>query len=120
MELATIFTMLVLFQLKHYYVDFIAQTQEMVVSKGIYGDKLGLLHSFQHTIFTFFIVLFVVNPLPALCLAGIDFVAHYHIDWAKVKFGCRDITDKLFWNHLGLDQMLHQITYIILVVLAIK
>jgi hypothetical protein len=29
-----------------------------------------------------------------------------------MNYGNRDITTKAFWNHLGLDQMAHQLVYI--------
>ena len=120
MELYAIVAVLALLQVKHWIVDFVLQTPEMVVSKGIYGDEQGMIHALQHAICTFFIMLIICAPVPALLYAGIDFVLHYHIDWIKVKYGCRDIADRLFWNHLGLDQMMHQLTYIMIVFLAVK
>ena len=50
----------------------------------------------------------------AFILAFFDFVTHYHIDWLKMNYGNRDITTPAFWNHLGLDQMIHQLTYILI------
>jgi hypothetical protein len=48
-------------------------------------------------------------------LAAVDFMLHYHIDWAKSNYGNRDIGTKAFWNHLGLDQLAHQLVYIFIV-----
>jgi hypothetical protein len=109
-------TMIVLFllQIKHWYVDFVMQTNDMVAGKAIYGNKLGILHSAEHAIATFFILLFFVDPITAMALALFDFVTHYHIDYVKMNYGCRDIQDPKFWNHLGLDQMAHQIVYLII------
>jgi hypothetical protein len=116
--LAVFLSLIIVFQVKHWYIDFVLQTDEMVKGKGIYGNPQGLLHSFQHGIVTFGLMLFYVPEL-ALMLACIDFVTHYHIDYIKMKYGCRDITQKEFWIHLGLDQMMHQIVYVLLLVLII-
>jgi hypothetical protein len=107
---------LALLQLKHWYVDFVNQTMEEVKSKGQYGDRLGLWHSAKHGIGTAMAVWIVGGfvAIPVAILVGlVDFAVHYHVDWAKMNWGNRDINDPLFWNHLGLDQMVHQLTYII-------
>lgn len=106
-----IILVLVLFQLKHWIIDFIFQTDEMVREKGIYGNFNGIEHSLQHAIATFIIGI-VFAPSVAVLIAFIDFITHYHIDYCKMNFGNRDIKAKAFWVHLGLDQMAHQLTYI--------
>lgn len=105
---------LVLFQLKHWYIDFVAQTPEMVSGKGIYGNAQGILHSLQHAVATFVICFMFLHAVPSIFLAVFDFITHYHIDWFKMNKGCRDIQNPKFWNHLGLDQMAHQIVYLII------
>lgn len=111
-------TYLALLQLKHWYVDFVMQTNEMVAGKGIYGNRMGLLHSAQHGFATFLLTILIVGWQFALLIGLLDFVTHYHIDWAKMNYGNRDITNPLFWNHLGLDQMAHQLVYLILAALV--
>jgi hypothetical protein len=88
------------------------QTDEMVKSKGLYGDPYGIYHSLQHAAFTLAILLLVTNTWMALFLAILDGITHYHIDWIKMNYGNRDITTPQFWNHLGLDQLAHAIIYI--------
>lgn len=110
---------LLLLQIKHWYIDFVMQTNEMVAGKGIYGNPKGILHSLQHAIATFIILVFFVSPVLAIVLALFDFVTHYHIDWTKMNYGCRDIQNPKFWNHLGLDQMAHQIVYLIIASIAL-
>lgn len=105
-------TLLILLFVKHWYVDFVLQTDEMVKSKGIYGGAAGMLHSLQHSLFTLALLLLATNPAMAVALAIADGVVHYHIDWVKMNYGNRDITTKAFWNHLGLDQLAHAICYI--------
>jgi hypothetical protein len=114
--------LLVLLQIKHWYVDFVNQSPEEVASKGNYGDFHGIMHSLKHGIGTLICVLMIVGPefaVFALALGVFDFVTHYHIDWAKMNYGNRDIQNPLFWNNLGLDQMAHQIVYLLIALLVV-
>ena len=106
----------VLLFIKHYIVDFPWQTQAEIDSKGTYGEIPGIIHSLKHGFGTA-IVFFVTGPhvADAWILGVIDAVIHYHIDWVKMHFGCRDISQKRFWNELGLDQLAHYLTYALLV-----
>jgi len=110
-------SMLILFQLKHWIIDFILQTDAQVKGKGIYGDLTGISHSFEHALGTALVLLFFIKEYPVLLLfvSILDGVLHYHIDWMKMNWGNRDITNPKFWAHLGLDQMAHQICYILFV-----
>jgi hypothetical protein len=109
------FEILCLLFLKHYFADFVWQTERMVREKAHYGQIHGLYHSGLHALLTFAIVSFFTFPVFAFTLAFIDFLFHYHIDWFKMNYGERDITKKEFWHHLGADQLAHAITYIIIV-----
>lgn len=104
--------LLVLLFIKHWYVDFVLQTKEMIESKAIYGSAYGIFHSLQHSAFTLALLLLATSPPYAIMLSMIDGIVHYHIDWLKMNYGNRDITTPQFWNHLGLDQLAHAITYI--------
>lgn len=104
--------------LKHYIIDFILQTDDMVKGKGIYGNPDGLWHSGQHAIGTFVVAsLCITQPIYWVGFALLDFVVHYHVDYIKMRYGCRDISKKEFWNQLGLDQFVHYITYLSMVVI---
>jgi hypothetical protein len=113
---------LILLQIKHWYIDFVNQTEEEVKHKGIYLDWIGIKHSAKHGVATFVILWAVLGWTEtdlAFALATVDFLLHYHIDWLKMNYGNRDIRTPQFWNHLGLDQMAHQIVYIIIVGLTV-
>ncbi len=97
--------------IKHYLFDFVFQSDRMVTNKGYYGHPLGLAHSFLHGIGTA-TVLVAYSPRLALVLGLIDFIVHYHIDWIKSRFGCRDIKRPQYWQHFGLDQLAHGLTYL--------
>lgn len=120
--IAVMMFILILLQIKHWYIDFVNQTDEEVQHKGIYLDWRGIKHSLKHGAATF-VVLWTVtgwgNIEFAIALALADFLVHYHIDWCKMNYGNRDIQTPQFWNHLGLDQMAHQITYIIIAGLTV-
>lgn len=111
----SVLMLLVLLQVKHWYIDFVNQSDAEVQGKAIYGNWSGIAHSAKHGIGTFLALIIVTgwtSLIFAFLLSVLDFVLHYHIDWAKMNFGNRDIRTPQFWNHLGLDQMAHQLTYI--------
>jgi hypothetical protein len=77
----------------------------------------GLLHGFIHIFLT--LPVFLLFPtgtvgLAAALLAG-EFFVHYHIDWTKEQivrhYGWK-LSDRQYWCALGLDQLLHGLTYI--------
>jgi hypothetical protein len=113
--ISTMLWLLILLQIKHWYIDFVNQSDAEVASKGIYGDSKGIDHSAKHGIGTMlcFIIACGLNYIAfAAIIGGLDALLHYHIDWAKINYGNRDIRTKDFWNHLGLDQMAHQFCYV--------
>jgi hypothetical protein len=106
---------------KHFIIDFPLQTPYQWMNKGTYGHPGGLLHSGLHALGTLLILLFFINPPLAVLLALADGAIHYHIDWAKVNinrhYNWTAQHNPAFWTLLGLDQYLHAMTYIGLVVL---
>lgn len=121
-NMTTILFLLVLLHIKHWYIDFVNQTTVEIASKGIYGDSEGVNHSVKHGIGTMLaIVLAVGTPYIAYAaiLALLDSVLHYHIDWIKMNYGNRDISTPAFWNHFGLDQMAHQLTYLLIAYIVV-
>lgn len=126
MEYLTLFTA---FILKHFIADFPLQSQRMVDEKGIYGLEGGIIHAGIHGWFTMMIIMtFYVTSgwdaaaaglVGALC-GLLDAGIHYHIDWAKMRLG-RGLTpaDRAFWTLLGVDQMLHYLTYVLIIGLVL-
>jgi hypothetical protein len=102
---------------KHAVADFGLQTQLIYSQKGTYGAAGGLLHGFIHIFLT--LPVFLLFPtgtvgLAAALLAG-EFFVHYHIDWTKEQivrhYGWK-LSDRQYWCALGLDQLLHGLTYV--------
>jgi len=116
--MAEILLALILLQIKHWYIDFVNQTNEEVQYKGEYWDWRGMKHSIKHGLATVAVFLFFVDPEWAWVLGIVDFMVHYNIDWMKMNWSNRDNTTKAFWIHLGLDQMAHQLTYLALIAIV--
>ena len=116
MTVATLLLMLLAFQVKHLFGDFLLQSAWMVRTKGIYGHPGGLAHAGIHAGAT--VVALAPFGLPVgflLMLAAAEFVIHYHIDWAKQWItDPMELTpsDKWFWFWFGADQFAHQLTYL--------
>lgn len=114
--------LLTLLQFKHFIFDFWYQPPYQFMNKGTYGHWGGLVHSGQHVISTFFILLFWVSWPLALTIAIAEFLVHYHIDWAKMNINKAKgwtTTHNQFWQLLGVDQLLHQLTYVAIIFAAI-
>jgi hypothetical protein len=111
---------MLLLQIKHYVADFVIQTYAQTVRKGIYRDPVGISHSVDHItgslIVLFFASFIIPLSLPQIVgLCVLEGIIHYHIDWTKVHFGIKDITKPLFWNQFGMDQLAHQVTYLLMI-----
>lgn len=111
------FAILLIF--KHFICDFVLQSSEMAMSKGIYGNRLGLRHSLHHGIGTLLVCICFVSPKLSFILAVLDFIIHYHIDWVKMKFGPASYKDKHYWVWFGADQFLHQLTIILVLIMVL-
>lgn len=113
----TVLLILVVLHIKHWYADFVIQTYKQTVHKGIYRDPVGISHSLDH-MFCSLVALGILSlflPIHAgliLLLCVLESIIHYHIDWIKVRYGCKDNTKPLFWNQFGQDQLAHQVTYV--------
>jgi hypothetical protein len=111
--------LIMLLQIKHWYADFKIQTYMQTVKKGVWLDPVGISHTVDH-IWATLVALMIFNlfvPISAgliVVAALAEGITHYIIDYAKVKYGCKDNTKPLFWNQFGLDQLAHQTCYLIM------
>lgn len=103
--------------LKHAAADFFLQTPYQYCNKGIYGHPGGLLHAGIHVALTplAYLVLAPVSLVLAGAIALGEFAIHYHVDWAKEQvtrgLGLTPQTAG-YWHTLGVDQLLHGLTYL--------
>jgi len=107
------------FQLKHFLGDFVLQTKTQVVNKGFYGRRGGIAHAATHALLSVpVLVLLTRAPVLIAAAAVVEFLVHYHIDWAKARtdrvMGWSD-RDSIYWAAFGIDQLLHQLTYLAIV-----
>jgi hypothetical protein len=118
-DLDTIIFTLIIFQLKHLIADFVVQTEYQWRNKGTYGHPGGFVHAGIHAAGSVLAVFVLGASAGALGLVLIaDFVIHYHLDWCKERFNRRrnlTHTDALYWVSFGVDQFLHQLTYLAIV-----
>lgn len=110
--------LLILLFIKHYIVDFPLQSPfpYMWKNKGILWHPGGLLHSGLHSLITLGILFWFAPNLWWLAL--MEFILHYFTDLSKIKlqkkYNLNPDTDVMYWNLLGLDQLIHALTYIII------
>ena len=116
--------LLAAFQVKHFLGDYVFQTAYILNHRRIWGHPGGLLHVLVHAVLT----------LPILLVAGVhgwllpmivlgEAVFHYHVDWTKDLWIYRagwTVSDKQFWWLTGIDQALHQLSYLVIVGLIVS
>ncbi|MGE0830283.1 MAG: DUF3307 domain-containing protein [Hyphomonadaceae bacterium] len=102
--------------IKHFLVDFVLQNGYQLRNKGTYGHPGGLLHSGLHALFSVAALLLFTSSasvIGAVCV--VEFVLHYHMDWAKdhlVRHYGWKISDRAYWHAFGFDQLIHALTYV--------
>jgi len=122
--------------LKHYIFDFPLQRSPALYShKGKYGHLGGIKHAALHAWGTLIVMCFFAPPGVLgliLALSVLDGLIHYHIDylkvlvtrkfnWSQMKGGADPhlaIYNQNYFDAIGLDQLCHNATYILLVLLA--
>ncbi len=136
----TIFVLLVIFQLKHFFADFPLQNSYMH-SKGRVGWNFVpplLAHVFVHATLSFVITYcFTGAFLFSIVLGLFDLVVHFTMDrikagpkylgkyeyLAKHEFSSASVAqlrdDKKFWISLGFDQMVHHLTHFAIIYLIV-
>lgn len=107
---------LLAFEAKHFICDFVIQSAYQVRTKGIYGHPGGFLHAGLHAIASLPAIL-VWGPSLQLVGAIVvgEFIIHYHMDWLKEQIVKRKqwtVTDGVYWTMFGVDQFVHQLTYV--------
>jgi len=118
-ELSSFLLLLFLLQVKHLIVDWCWQPAYEFQNKGIYGHFGGVRHAGKNAIGTGLCLLPFFGVLGAVVGTIVDFALHYHIDYAKVNLnklkGWGPTTHSEFWYLAGLDQFLHQATYLLII-----
>ena len=104
--------------IKHYLADYIFNPAFTVpVRKDIYGSRGSLEHTGMH-MFWCVVALVWFLPLKVVILAALfDGFVHYHEDYIKTKFlhKRKGLSDRIRRAITGADQLVHILTYIIIV-----
>lgn len=115
---------LALLQVKHSVIDGPLQLKWMLRDKGDYGKPGGLVHAGLHGTGTLLVfALCGYPPATAILLGAADTALHYHIDFTKesiVKSARWTPERPQFWWALTTDQLLHQLTYLVLTGIAVS
>lgn len=118
----------VLFFVKHFLADYPLQTEYMLrKTSPIWGWKLPLtVHCMVHAVLTYIILLTVVSLgmfniayVAILGLVFLEFVIHWIVDAWKARLCNAKPNETAFWIALGADQMLHYLTYALIITLVI-
>lgn len=101
---------------KHFVADFLYQPPYQWKNKGTLGHPGGLIHAGQHALATCVILMFFTVPPVAWLLAIAEFLIHYFTDFTKMNvnriYGWKADTHNQFWIALGVDQLVHYLTYV--------
>ncbi len=119
MDLTFVLILLVLFQIKHMFADFYLQTPVMLVDRDQLVHPGRALHCLVHSVGTILCLLIMSVPLlPLLIVAAAEWIVHYLIDFGKGVWSERaghTPADPSYWRAFGVDQTLHQLTYVVMV-----
>ncbi len=120
-----IFYLFFLFQIKHFFCDFIFQNDFMLQKSKEFPHFIAPLffHSFVHGIITFVISITLTNDLfLSFNLFLIDLSTHFFIDRIKASrkyLGKFKPNCKYFWWSLGFDQMCHHMISCIIIYILV-
>ena len=118
--------LVILFNVKHVLGDFVLQSSNMAIGKGKenweFVSPLSF-HCLVHVILSAIVIVLFMD-VKYLWFLPTEFVVHFFIDRLKSgpKYGGRFSMTKeprFFWLLFGLDQFLHQCTYILFIFLAL-
>ena len=108
--------LLSLLQIKHMFADFFLQTPKMLSGRGTYFHMGRAQHAAVHAVGSVLVFIVMgVAIIPTLIIALLEWVIHFHIDWAKGRHSERNPTTPIeagYWYAFGIDQAAHQFTYL--------
>ncbi|MGC3936881.1 DUF3307 domain-containing protein [Roseobacter sp. EG26] len=113
---STLLILLCLLQLKHMLADYFLQTGIMLDGRHQYLHLGRFLHAGVHALGSLLAFLLVGSAITfILPVILVEWVVHFHIDWWKGRHTAdQQLTpsDAAYWRASGVDQALHQLTYV--------
>ncbi|MCV3273983.1 DUF3307 domain-containing protein [Roseobacter sp. WL0113] len=96
--------------------DYFLQSRAMLEGRGKYLHFGTFLHAGIHAAGSLVAFSLVGAPLGfVLPLVLAEWAVHFHIDWWKGRYTTREKltpADSGYWRASGIDQALHQLTYV--------
>lgn len=126
-EIMGIILLLLLLQTKHLILDFVYQPPYQLMNKGTYGHLGGLVHTGQHVLGTLLVLLLYycivsISIWQIFIILALEFLVHYHMDWFKMwwckRQGYNAMNTNKFWIWLGIDQYIHQLNYVLILLIV--
>lgn len=111
--------LLCLFQIKHMLADYFLQTKIMLDGRDAYIHLGRFLHAGVHALGS--VIAFGIMGAPLVFVVPVvllEWAVHFHIDWWKGRHTSgQNLTpqDAAYWRALGVDQALHQLTYLAMI-----
>lgn len=119
----TFFVLLIGFQLKHFVADFLLQPGWILKGKGSVAALGGYVHAGIHAICSALVLIVAgVGVYVLLALVVAEFIVHYLLDFMKVRYsaGVEETEQPArYWALFGFDQLMHQLTYVAMIYLAL-
>lgn len=117
----TAITLLGLLQVKHFLADYVLQNSYILENRRRILHPAGYIHAFIHVALTAGLLMFFTGDVKLISMiAAGEFVFHVLVDLAKDNWlHSRKLnsSNAEFWWVQGLDQLLHQISYILIAAL---
>lgn len=123
-EISWVLRLAVLLQFKHLLADFMLQNAYILNNRSKWGHPGGILHAAIHVVGS--LIVLAVMAVPAQYIVRLlifEGFVHYHIDWIKDNVGKRyNLTpdNRSFWVLTGLDQYMHQLTYVAMIIYCVS
>lgn len=115
--------LLVLLQAKHLFADFYLQTPTMLADRGMYMHPGRASHCLVHSAGSALAMAVMGLPWDLVALVVFaEWLVHFHIDFGKGVWSRRKRHgpgEASYWRAFGVDQFLHQITYVAMLWVAI-
>lgn len=109
---------------KHYFADFVLQPQWMLNAKGRLDVPGGYAHAALHAAGTGIVLAFCgIELVVALAIMAVEAVVHFALDYSKDFYTRHSDVDRnpaRYWQLHGLDQLAHQMTYVIIAWVAMS
>lgn len=105
-----------LFMIKHMFADFYLQTPKMLSGRCQYWHLGRAMHAGVHVLGSILVFLIIGSPLLFIAIVvALEWIVHFNIDFVKASYSERKSLNPeqaAFWQAVGLDQCLHNLTYV--------